>query len=174
MIETARLLLRRPVPADWDAFRDFMMSDRAAIFGSHGDLGRTFRAFSAELGHWAIFGIGMFAVTRKGEDRPIALVGPWTPPHWPEREIGWMVLDAGSEGQGIAREAAEGALNYVWRVLKWDTVVSYIAEGNARSISLAERLGAVLDPQAEAPGFPEQTVLVYRHPRPDSIREGLA
>ena len=169
MIETARLLLRRPVPADWDAFRDFMMSDRAAIFGSHRNLGKAFRSFAAELGHWDIFGFGMFAVSRKGEDRAVALVGPWNPPDWPERELGWMVLDGASEGRGIAREAAQGALRHIWSALNWDTVVSYIAEGNARSVALAERLGARLDPAAEAPKAPGKTVLVYRHPRPEGV-----
>ena len=174
MIETARLLLRRPVPADWDAFRDFMMSDRAAIFGSHRNLGKAFRSFAAELGHWDIFGFGMFAVTRKGEDRAVALVGPWNPPDWPERELGWMVLDGASEGQGIAREAAEGVLGHIWRDLRWPTVVSYIAQGNDRSVALAARLGARLDREAGVPEVAGQRLLVYRHPRPDSIREGLA
>lgn len=169
MIETARLTLRRPVPADWDSFRDFMLSDRASAFGSHGHVGKAFRAFASELGHWEMFGFGMFAVTRKGEERAVALVGPWTPPDWPEKEIGWMVLDASAEGTGVAREAAEGALGHVWRVLKWDTVVSYIAEGNERSVRLAERLGARLDTEAAAPSFPDQTVLVYRHPRPEGL-----
>jgi RimJ/RimL family protein N-acetyltransferase len=169
MIETARLHLRRPVPADWDAFRDFMMSDRATAFGSHGHEGRAFRAFASELGHWDIFGFGMFAVCRKGEGRPVALVGPWTPPDWPEKEVGWMVLDGAAEGTGIAREAAEAALGYVWRVLNWDTVVSYIAEGNDRSVRLAERLGARLDPAAPGPEAVGRTVLVYRHPRPEGL-----
>jgi RimJ/RimL family protein N-acetyltransferase len=162
------------VPADWDAFRDFMMSDRAAIFGSHGNLGRSFRSFAAELGHWEFFGFGMFAVTRKGEDRAVALVGPWNPPDWPERELGWMVLDGAAEGQGIAREAAEEALRHIWQDLKWDTVVSYIAMGNDRSIALAERLGARLDPEADVPEVPGQALRVYRHPRPDPVRGGLA
>lgn len=167
MIETARLILRRPVPSDWEAFRDFMLSDRAAMFGSHGHVGRAFRAFAGELGHWEIFGFGMFAVTRRGEDRALALVGPWTPPDWPEKEIGWMVLSAEAEGKGIAREAAEAALGHAWRVLGWDTVVSYIAEGNDRSVRLAERLGARLDRGAPAPEAVGKTVLVYRHPRPE-------
>lgn len=169
MIETARLLLRRPVPADWDAFRDFMMSDRAAIFGSHRNLGKAFRSFAAELGHWDIFGFGMFAVTRKSEDRAVALVGPWNPPDWPERELGWMVLDGASEGQGIATEAAQGALGHIWQNLRWPTVVSYIAEGNDRSVALAERLGARLDPQAGVPEVAGQTLLVYRHARPEGL-----
>ena len=169
MIETARLLLRRPVPADWDAFRDFMMSDRATAFGSHMNLGKAFRSFASELGHWDIFGFGMFAVTRKGEDRAVALVGPWAPPDWPEREIGWMVLAADAEGQGIAREAAQGALRHIWSQLKWDTVVSYIAEGNERSVALAKRLGATLDPQAGAPDAGGKRIFVYRHPRPEGL-----
>ncbi len=169
MIETERLVLRRPRPGDWDAFRDFMFSDRAAIFGSHRHLGKSFRSFAAELGHWEIFGFGMFAVTRKGEDRAVALVGPWNPPDWPERELGWMVLDGAAEGQGIAREAAQGALRHIWSVLRWDTVVSYIAEGNARSVALAERLGARLDPEAEVPEIAGQTLRVYRHPRPEGL-----
>lgn len=169
VLHTDRLTLRRPVPADWDAFRDFMMSERAAMFGSHGNLGRAFRAFAAELGHWDILGFGMFAAAPRGEDRPVALVGPWSPPDWPEGEIGWMVLSAEAEGRGIAREAAEAALDHIWRVLRWDTVVSYIAEGNARSLALAERLGARLDRGAEAPEAPGRTVLVYRHPRPEGL-----
>jgi RimJ/RimL family protein N-acetyltransferase len=111
----------------------------------------------------------MFAVTRKGEDRAVALVGPWNPPDWPERELGWMVLDGAAEGQGIAREAAQGALRHIWQNLNWDTVVSYIAEGNARSVALAERLGARLDPEAEVPEVAGQRLMVYRHPRPEAL-----
>jgi RimJ/RimL family protein N-acetyltransferase len=168
-LETARLVLRAPEPRDWPAFRDFMLSDRATAFGSHGDIGRAFRSFAAELGHWDIFGYGMWAVTRRGEDRCLALVGPWTPPDWPEPEVGWMVLDAAAEGTGIAAEAARAAIAHAWGALNWPTVVSYIAPGNLRSIRLAERLGAVLDAFAPQPR-PEAPVLVYRHPRPEGVR----
>ena len=47
--------------------------------------------------------------------------------------------------------------------------MSYIAEGNARSVALAERLGAVLDLEAAAPEAPGKRVLVYRHPRPEGL-----
>jgi RimJ/RimL family protein N-acetyltransferase len=167
VLHTERLTLRRPVPADWDAFRDFMFSDRATMFGSHRNLGKAFRSFASELGHWEIFGYGMFAVTRREEDRAVALVGPWSPPDWPEREIGWMVLSAEAEGTGIAREAAVAALDHIWRWLRWDTLVSYIYEDNDRSRRLAERLGAALDPEATPSEGPlDKRVLVYRHPRP--------
>lgn len=169
---TPRLTLRRPEARDWPAFRAFMLSDRAAVFGSHGHEGRAFRAFAAELGHWEMFGYGMFAVTAQGDDRVLALVGPWTPPDFPEPEVGWMVLDAGVEGTGVAREAAEAALLHAFGPLGWTTAVSYIAQGNERSIRLAERLGAQLDPEAPVPvpppGAPAAPTLVYRHPRPEA------
>jgi len=166
-LHTERLTLRRPRPGDWPAFRDFMLSDRAVAFGSHGHEGRAFRSFAAELGHWEIFGFGMWAVTRTGDDACVALVGPWSPPDWPEREVGWMVLAAEAEGQGIAFEAARAALAHAFEALGWETVVSYIAEGNARSVALALRLGAWLDPDARAPEA-AKPILVYRHPRPES------
>ena len=45
VLHTERLVLRRPAPGDWEAFRDFMMSERASEFGSHRNLGRAFRSF---------------------------------------------------------------------------------------------------------------------------------
>lgn len=167
-LTTDRLILRPPAQGDWPAFHDFMMSDRAGAFGSQGDLGRAFRSFAAELGHWQIFGYGMWAVTRQGDDRAIALIGPWTPPDWPETEVGWMVLSADAEGTGIATEAARAALDHAFGVLGWTTAVSYIKPGNDRSVRLAEKLGATLDLAAPQP-FPDDPVLVYRHPRPEAL-----
>ncbi|NCO86458.1 MAG: GNAT family N-acetyltransferase [Rhodobacterales bacterium] len=167
MLQTERLVLRRPLPGDWPAFHDFMMSDRSTAFGSHGNLGRAFRAFAAELGHWEIFGYGMWAVTRRGEETCIGLVGPWTPPDWPEREVGWMILSAAAEGTGIATEAARAAIAHAYGTLGWDTVVSYIGPENVRSARLAEKLGARRDAEAPQP-YPDAPVLVYRHPRPEA------
>jgi RimJ/RimL family protein N-acetyltransferase len=164
ILTTARLTLRPPVPGDWQAFHDFMMSDRSIAFGSHRNLAKAFRSFAAELGHWQIFGIGMWAVCDHGSDRIRALIGPWTPPDWPEPEVGWMVLDPTAEGTGLATEAARAAIDDAYARLNWPTVVSYIAEDNIRSIRLAEKLGAVLDPAAKAPAA-DKVVLVYRHPK---------
>lgn len=165
VLRTERLVLRRPVPDDWEAFHAFMMSDRSTAFGSHRDLARAFRSFAAELGHWVIFGYGMWAVTRQGSDVALALIGPWTPPDWPEPEVGWMVLAPEAEGTGLATEAARAAIADAYGRLGWPTVVSYIGPENTRSIRLAEKLGAVIDPAAPQPK-PEDPVLVYRHPRP--------
>lgn len=163
LLHTERLTLRRPAGGDWPALRAFHMSDRASYVGGPRDLGAAWRIFAAEVGHWDIFGFGMWAVTVTGDDAAIGLIGPWSPPDWPENEIGWFVF-GGAEGKGYAAEAARAALTHAFDTLGWDTAVSYIAPGNARSIALAERLGAVLDPDAALP--PGEPCLVYRHTPP--------
>lgn len=163
-LTTARLQLRQPAPRDWPAFEAFMMSDRSSWNGSQQNTGHAWRVFAAELGHWQIHGHGMWAVTRKGDDTMVALIGPWCPADWPENEVGWMVLDEALEGTGIAYEAARAAVDHAYRGLGWDTVVSYIDDANTRSIALAERLGAVLDPDAPQPRE-GSTCRVYRHPK---------
>ena len=62
--------------------------------------------------------------------------------------------------------AAEAARTHVFETLGWDTAVSYIDPQNARSIALAERLGAVRDDSAARP-HPDD--LVYRHPKPEAV-----
>ena len=161
-LRTKRLILRRPKANDWPVYRDFMMSGRASYFSSSGDLGATWKAFAAELGHWQMYDAGLWAVTRHDNDTIIGQVGPWHPPHWPEKEIGWMMLSTDVEGKGFATEAARASLTHAFDVLGWVTAVSYIDPANARSIRLAEKLGAVLDKTATSP---MPNTLVYRHER---------
>ena len=84
------------------------------------------------------------------------------PPHFAETEIGWILFD-GFEGRSLAFEAARLALDWAWSALPLSTLVSYIDAGNARSIALAERLGAVMDPKAARH---DDRDVVYRHSAP--------
>ncbi|SHJ13215.1 GNAT family N-acetyltransferase [Wenxinia saemankumensis] len=165
-LETERLVLRRPDSRDWEPVRGFFMSERSGFIGGPQSERDAWRSFAAELGHWDIRGYGMWTVTRRGaEDEGLALIGPWYPIDWPETEIGWLILSPETEGTGIATEAARAAIDHAWRVLHWTSMVSYIDPANAPSIRVAERLGAVHDPDAPAPG--DKPVLVYRHTRPE-------
>lgn len=168
IIETERLILRRPLPKDQDTCVAFFMSDRAYGVGGPYDMGQAWRHFAYELGHWEINGFGMWAVTMKGSDDIVGLVGPWFPADWPEREIGWFIFD-NAEGKGIAHEAAQAAIQHMRTTLGWTDFVSYIKEDLPRSIALAERLGAKLDPNAEMPGA--HPCLVYRHPQTEDCND---
>ena len=101
-------------------------------------------------------------MTAKGDDTILGLVGPNFPEGWPETEIGWILLD-GAEGRGIAFEAAQAAIADARARLGWTTIVHYIRKANARSIALAERLGATVDPDAALPRT-DAPAWVYRQP----------
>lgn len=164
-LETERLILRGFKPEDEAPFMAYFTSARAAFTGGPLEPGRAWRHFGTMIGHWVQRGFGMFAVTLKGEDRAVGMVGHWYPINWAEQEIGWIMFDAEHEGKGIAHEAALAARAHAYGPLGWNTAVSYIHPDNARSIALAERLGATLDPNAPLPDT-DVVPLVYRHRRP--------
>ena len=167
-LETARLVLRKPVPADADAFMAFYKTDRSHMSGGPLCERQAWQAFAADFGHWAMLGFGRFIVTLKRSGAPVGLVGHYAPHPRPENEVGWVLFDRAYEGKGIAREAAQACIDYAWRVLECDTIVSYIDARNTASIRLAERLGATLDQSAPQPK-PDTPCLVYRHPRPEAL-----
>lgn len=75
---------------------------------------------------------------------------------------------AAVEGHGYAHEAALAARRCARDSLGWPEVFGVIASGNARSIRLAERLGASLD---RTDTFPNgETALVFRHPAPEVLQ----
>lgn len=165
ILETERLILRKPTAQDCVGAVSFYTSERSAMAGGNIDAGRAWRQFAAILGHWEIRGFGLFAVTQKPSDQIIGLVGQWYPGDWPEQELGWVVFD-GSEGKSIAYEAACAARTHAYETLSWETAVSYIDPDNSRSIALAERLGCHLDNEAT---LPKPDTLVYRHPAPAEL-----
>jgi len=170
VLETDRLTLRAPVGGDWKAFEPFAVSERAWGIGGPLTSPNAWRMFCHGVGHWVARGFGMFVYCRKGEDRALGMCGPWRPVGWPENEIGWMVWDPAQKGKGLAREAAARTRDFAFDVLGWQTAVSYIMKGNDRSVALAKRLGAVLDPSAETMEIttPGLEIEVYRHPKPET------
>lgn len=161
-LQTERLTLRRPEPRDVPALTEFYISERSQYAGGHVIRPRAFSNACAMLGHWQVRGYGLWAVTWQGSDDLLGLVGPYYPDGWPETECGWVLMPQ-AEGQGVAFEAAKAALAHARETLGWTDIVHYIDARNARSIKLAERLGAVLDAAAAQPK-PESPCLIYRQP----------
>jgi len=171
-IETERLILHPPQLSDFEAIETFLADKRSETLGA-GNLDRleAWKVFSRIAGMWFLRGYGVFVLEEKATSKAIGSVGPWYPITWPEKEIGWSIWSAEAEGKGFAYEAAQAARDYAFNTLGWDTAVSYIDASNTRSRALAERLGAVIDPDADYPGKGtevdgEEPCLVYRHTNP--------
>lgn len=170
VLTTERLTLRAPKMDDFGPMCAFMGSERARFIGGPVTEQRAqWNIFAHIVGMWALRGFGSFIVTRTGEDEALGMTGPWYPETWPEKEIGWTCWDPALEGTGMMHEAASAAVAHAFRDLCWTTAVSYIDAGNARSIRLAERLGASPDPEAATPPGDDKT-LVYRHPAPERLQ----
>ncbi len=161
-LETERLILRAHTRADWPAHSSILMSDRAQYMdGKLDDVG-AWSCFASEIASWALDGFGYWTAALKETDEAMAFVGIMKPSVFPEVELGWMTTVAG-EGKGYAFEAAAAVRDWGFGDRGLNTLVSYIDHENARSIALAERLGAVRDDAAPKP--PDRP-LVYRHPTP--------
>jgi RimJ/RimL family protein N-acetyltransferase len=141
-LTTARLVLRPPVQADFEAWAACMADEEAARFiGGVQPASIAWRGMAAMVGSWALQGFGMFSVLERETGRWIGRVGPHHPHGWPGDEVGWgLARDAW--GRGYAREAATASLDWAFDVLGWREVVHCIDPRNVLSIRLAERLGS--------------------------------
>lgn len=165
ILDTPRLRLRGHVASDLEALCDLFETERAAHMGGPIPRKAAWRWLASEVAMWDLMGHGAWGIEDKS-GAFLGQIGLMRPPHFPEAEIGWTLLEQ-AEGKGIAFEAAEAVLGWAWDQ-GFDTLVSYIAPENARSIALAERLGAFHDADARLPDgeTPDETV-VYRHRRPN-------
>jgi RimJ/RimL family protein N-acetyltransferase len=163
-LNTERLLLRPPRAEDFESYAAFFASDRAVW--EDGPLSRqdAWSEFATAAGAWVVRGFGSLSIADGATGRYLGEVGLYQPDHYPEPEIGWILM-ADAEGRGIAHEAAFTLRRWAYATLGLDTLVSYIARGNRRSIRLAERLGAVPDPDAPSCA---RDAGVWRHPGPEA------
>jgi RimJ/RimL family protein N-acetyltransferase len=159
IIETDRLLLREPVLGDWPCFMKVMTSDRAKHMGGPFSIASAWGVFCHGIALWQLFGVGNLSIELRETKQCIGQIEINQGPRFPEPELGWQ-LDSEAEGRGYAFEAALAMRDWAYQVRRLETLVSYIGPDNARSIRLAERLGAILDAHARPQ---DQGDLVYRH-----------
>lgn len=161
-LTTQRLTLRAPHMGDWPEYRDFMMSDRPRYMGGPYTLDGAWGMFCTDLAQWQLFGVGGLMLEERATGRCMGQVGINAGPLFPEYELGWLVYDH-AEGRGYAHEGAVALRRWGFETRGLSTLVSYVDPPNQRSRALAERLGAVPDPDAPRQ---DPTDLVYRHPAP--------
>jgi RimJ/RimL family protein N-acetyltransferase len=162
-LATERLMMRAFREDDFPAFAAFCADGETAHYvGGVCAEDDAWRRMAAFAGHWALRGYGIWALQLRDNDAFVGYCGSWSPHGWPEREIAWGLVKA-HQGRGYVTEAARRARLYAYDTLGWSTVVSCIAQENAASIRVAERLGATFERAVENRGW---TVGVYRHPAP--------
>lgn len=164
-LDTARLRLRLYRETDLDVFAD-MHGDAITMqyIGEGKTLTRaeTWRFIAAGLGHWALRGYGMFAVTHRETGQVLGRCGFYQPEGWPGFEIGWL-FHRDHWGRGYATEAAEGALEFAFNDLGQPHVISLIRRDNLASVRVAEKIGERYEREIELLGAP---ALVYGIRRP--------
>ena len=162
VLDTERLILRGPKGSDFPVIAEFQKdADRTKFIG--GPAARDFDvwgAFTRLIGHWIWNGYGFWTLEEKATGAPVGRVGVINHVEWPEPEIGWHMF-AGGEGRGLAYEAAMEIRRYAANHLDLGRLVSHIHPDNTRSRALADRMGAVVEREAELLGGP---CLIYRHP----------
>ncbi len=168
-LETERLIMRGFIESDIPHVAAFYGSERSQFVGGPIDADQAWRGVAGIIGHWHLRGFGFWALEDKETGAFLGHTGLWYPDGWPEPEIGWSLLEA-AEGRGIAHEAAIEARRYAYEVLGWTTAISLIDPQNARSIALAERLGARFDYEFDHKRYGR--TLIYRHLGPEAL--GLA
>jgi RimJ/RimL family protein N-acetyltransferase len=164
VLTTDRLTLRAPVLADFEPYAAFFASPRSNYEDGPLTRGAAWKEFASVTGQWMLRGYGAFSIEDRASGAYLGETGIFHPASYPEPELGWMVVPE-AEGRGIAHEAALAVRAWAYTALGLATLVSYIAPANARSIRLAERLGAARDPDAAQPD--NDPCLVFRHPGPE-------
>ena len=174
MLETERLLLRKPQLDDVDDLLDFVGDNEVMrwIGGEPGDHAAAVEHVERWLARWDANDVGQFAVVLDG--RVIGRVGllVWDSRLWEtstydeagpcaESELGWAIARA-HWGSGYATEAAAAVRAWAYRERSLERVISLIDPRNVRSIRVADKLGAEPEQLVSTPHGP---ALVWRHPR---------
>jgi RimJ/RimL family protein N-acetyltransferase len=156
-IETERLVLRLPLPEDFEPFAAFMADAEATAFlGGQQLRSVAWRGFLQITGAWYLQGFSMFSIIEKSTGDWIGRVGPWMPEGWPGSEVGWGIVRS-RWNKGYATEAAAASMDWAFDTLGWTDVVHTIAPGNVASQAVALKLGSTNRGQGRLPA-PYDTV----------------
>jgi len=175
LIETERLLLRKPEQEDADDLLGFVGDDEVMrwIGGEAGGREAAIEHVERWIARWDANGVGPFAVVYDG--RVIGRVGllVWDRRSWQtstyERagehaitELGWALARA-HWGQGLATEAARAVREWTYAERGVERLISLIDPKNTRSVRVADKLGAVPDELVTTVYGP---LLAWLHPFP--------
>lgn len=148
MINTERLILRRHTQEDTDLV--FQLASDPAVLqfirGLAPSREEAWHRLLRYVGHWSLFGFGMFAVFERATNRFVGEVGladfqRGLGEHFDGVPEAAWVFKGSSHGKGFALEAMTAALDWFDQQAISSRSVCMIDPGNTASIRLAEKLG---------------------------------
>jgi RimJ/RimL family protein N-acetyltransferase len=164
-LETDRLVLRAPVLEHFEGVARLLADPGVAktlsVSGRPRNRFEAWQSFTGQVGHWQLRGFGMFNVFERGTGEFVGRIGPWHPEGWPGLEVGWSLLSS-YWGRGYATEAAAASIDFAFRELGQEEVISLIASENAPSVAVALRCGERRIGETEVPILEGITADVYR------------
>ncbi|WP_019960246.1 GNAT family N-acetyltransferase [Woodsholea maritima] len=142
IIETQRMILRRPEASDLEGFKALMQDEEAARFIGGVMIDELiWRQICMIIGHWEVHGFGFFTMIDKESGEWVGRGGPWFPLGYVHKEVGWSVARKFWR-KGYASELAVACLDHVFDDLGWARVVHNIAPDNIASQRVAKKLGS--------------------------------
>jgi RimJ/RimL family protein N-acetyltransferase len=164
VIETLRLRLRPPQASDVQAMMEIHQDPDVIRYlgsGVPGGITVAWRNVAMMIGHWHMRGYGPWIITAKDGDEILGRAGLWNAEGGPGLELGWVVRRA-AWGHGLATEAARAALDWAWRHVDGDHIISVIHATNTPSIRIAEKLGERLEFSEVIGGAEVRTYAIHR------------
>jgi RimJ/RimL family protein N-acetyltransferase len=161
---TPRLLLRAWTLADIPAYTQMAAHpDMSRYTSSPPDEGAVWRMFAFQIGHWALRGYGMWIVQERSTGQFLGRAGLYEEHGWPGLEVAWTIR-RDRWGEGFATEGGAAALEYAFKELHRDRVISIIHPDNTASNRVAEKLGLTVAERTERHGQPRN---IWASSRPD-------
>jgi RimJ/RimL family protein N-acetyltransferase len=144
VVDTERLVLRLPEEGDARPLlaihQDPDVARLLQVPVQIGEITMAWRNVAMMRGHWHFRGFGQWTVVEKATGDVVGRVGLWHPEGWPGIELGWLIR-RDRWGNGLATEAAASALEWGWRHVATDHIISLIQPENTPSIRVAEKIG---------------------------------
>lgn len=183
IIETERLILRTWRKEDTDPYFQINQDPKVMeYFPGLQDLETTKNFIIKVNNHFDKHGYTLYATARKDTNEFIGFIGLFVADfeaHFtPATEIGWR-LSSKHWGKGFATEGAKAVLDYAFKELEIPEIVSFTAEGNAKSIKVMQKIGLQhnagndFDHPKLDDASPLKRHVLYRLTREDYLR-GLA
>jgi RimJ/RimL family protein N-acetyltransferase len=160
-LETDRLSLRPWRTSDYEALHRIFSDPAMFRFSHRGPMSseESWSLLLRQIGHWAAFGHGVFAVIEKASGALIGEAGPGEfrrglgPDFDPFPEMTWSILPD-AQGNGYAAEAAAAALAWARGEMGVRRTVCLIHTGNEASLRVATGLGYRPTRELDYRGYP--------------------